>query len=64
MFNFLNFITKEKEFRREERAKINEMRIRRLELLNEGKDPYVPNPRGIRWGYHIITADGEIIEKK
>ena len=62
MFGLIGF--NEEKARKEERDRINEMRLRRLELINDGKTQYLPNPKGISWKYHKVTSDGDIIETK
>lgn len=53
----------EEKARQEERIEILEMKIRRLEKIQEGSN-YVPDPRGICWQYHYIDCNGRIIEKR
>ena len=51
--------------RKEERFKILELKIERLEKLQRNpNDPYVPNPAGICWHYHEVTPNGRIIENR
>lgn len=61
MFNLFS----EDNARKEERLRILELKIERLEKLQrDPEDPYVPNPAGICWHYHEVTSDGKIIEKR
>ena len=63
MFDWL--FGNENEKRKEEQLRILELKIKRLEQLQENPNsPYVVNPRGIRWRYHHIDSDGNIIEKR
>lgn len=51
--------------REKERMKILELRVKRLEELQKNPNSaYAPNIRGIRWEYHHIDSDGNIIEKR
>lgn len=45
--------------------RILELRVKRLEeLQKDPNNPYVVNIRGIKWHYHHIDSDGNIIEKR
>ena len=55
----------EEELRKEERMKILELQVKRLEeLQKDPNNPYIVNIRGINWHYHHIDSDGNIIEKR
>lgn len=63
VFNWL-FNDDEKN-REKERMRILELRVKRLEELQKNPNSnYVPDVRGIRWNYHHIDTDGNIIEKR
>ena len=49
--------------REKERMRILELRVKRLEQLQENS-PYISDIRGIIWHYHHIDSDGNIIEKR
>ena len=51
--------------REKERMRILELRVKRLEELQKNPDSdYVVDVRGIRWIYHHIDSNGNIIEKR
>lgn len=55
----------DKKNREKERMRILELRVKRLEELQKNPNSaYVANIRGIRWNYHHIDSDGNIIEKR
>lgn len=57
--------SREEKLRKEERMRILEMRVKRLEeLQKDPNNPYVVDIRGISWHYHHIDSDGNIIEKR
>jgi hypothetical protein len=62
---FFDWFTNDRKNREKERMRILELKIRRLEQLQENPNSsYVTNPRGIHWHYHYIDSNGKIIEKR
>lgn len=56
---------REEKLRKEERMRILELRVKRLEeLQKDPNNPYIVDIRGISWNYHHIDSDGNIIEKR
>lgn len=58
-----DWLFNDKENREKERMRILELRVKRLEELQENS-PYISDIRGISWHYHHIDSDGDIIEKR
>ena len=60
-----DWLTNDRKNRERERMRILELRVERLEKLQENpNNPYVADIRGRRWNYHHIDSDGNIIEKR
>ena len=56
---------REEKLREKERMRILELRVKKLEeLQKDPNNPYVVNICGIKWHYHHIDSDGNIIEKR
>ena len=60
-----DWLFNDEKHRKEERLRILELRVKRLEQLQENPNSdYIVNVRGMRWKYHHIDSDGTIIEKR
>lgn len=60
-----DWLFNDEKHRKEERLRILELRVKRLEQLQENPNSdYIVNVRGMRWNYHHIDSDGNIIEKR
>lgn len=63
--SFVGWLFNDKKNREKERMRILELRVKRLEQLQQNlDDTYVVNPRGRSWHYHYIDSEGNIIEKR